>query len=459
MHKHVFQLLSAVGLLFAGSESLLAEHIAERPLPSKWTISNTAEVALPTDDNWWRLFGDATLDSLLELAQNNNFNLEIAARRLDQAAQAVRSASAAYFPTVGATAGWQRAHTTGATAGSYSLGVSASWEVDVFGKTYSRVKAQRYSRDASAAQYAEAMLSMCASMATAYFDLRTAQAQLLVAEAHSQAQDSIVSKAVARFEAGLASKLDVSQARTVLYSTRATIPALRTRIEADKQAIALLCGVYAPEIESSLQYNAGMQPDYRRIVSLGVPAELLRRRPDVVAAEADVESAAASLGVARKDYLPSLEITGSIGTAAGRPDGLFKDGSMTWSVAPTLSWTIFDGLARKAAVVSARDEMEAQIANYNATLQNAYGEVEKALAAYTNSLRSIELFGKVVDEAHESLLLSVDLYTQGLTPFNNVVDAQMNYLTYTNSLVDARGDALAALVNLYRALGGGYELK
>ncbi|MDE6269803.1 MAG: TolC family protein, partial [Muribaculaceae bacterium] len=148
-----------------------------------------------------------------------------------------------------------------------------------------------------------------------------------------------------------------------------------------------------------------------------------------------------------------------IGTSASRPDGMFKDGTMTWSVAPTLSWTIFDGLSRSAAVASARDEMEAQIANYNATIQNAYSEVENAVTSYTNSLKSIELFRKVVEESHESLLLSVDLYTQGLTPFSNVVDAQMNYLTYTNSLVDARGQALEALVNLYRALGGGYELK
>ena len=150
-----------------------------------------------------------------------------------------------------------------------------------------------------------------------------------------------------------------------------------------------------------------------------------------------------------------LAITGAIGTAAERPKGLFKDGSLTWSVAPTLSWTVFDGLARRAAVASARDEVEAQIANYNATVQQAVAEVENALRTYTDDLRRIDTLAEVVEQSRISLELSVDQYKQGLSPFTNVVDAQMNYLEYTNSLLAARGDALASLATLYRAMGGG----
>lgn len=130
---------------------------------------------------------------------------------------------------------------------------------------------------------------------------------------------------------------------------------------------------------------------------------------------------------------------------------------MTWSVAPTLSWTVFDGLARRAGVASARDEMEAQIANYNATVLNAVQEVENALSTYTNDMRRISTLSDVVEQSRISLELSVDQYKQGLSPFTNVVDAQMNYLEYTNSLLSARGDALVALATLYRALGGGTE--
>ncbi|MBP3590716.1 MAG: TolC family protein, partial [Muribaculaceae bacterium] len=199
-----------------------------------------------------------------------------------------------------------------------------------------------------------------------------------------------------------------------------------------------------------------VQPEYRRIVASELPADMLRGRPDVVAAEASVNAAAAALGVARKDYLPTLSITGSIGTEGVKPGDLFGRGSGTWSVAPTLSWTVFNGMARRAAVVSARDAMEEQIASYRQTVLNAGSEAANALTAYNDALRSIDLYKSVVEQSHESLLLSVDLYTQGLSPFSNVVDAQMNYLTYTNSLVDARGNALAALANLYRALGGAF---
>ncbi|MBP3638960.1 MAG: efflux transporter outer membrane subunit [Muribaculaceae bacterium] len=408
------------------------------------------------DGQWWGLFADPTLDSLLVLARSGNNDVAVAALRIDQATQAIRQASAAYYPDITASASWQRARRDGTTGGMYSLGVQASWEIDVFGRNYSRVKESRYRRDVSRADYDAAMVSLCASVATAYFDLRTAQAQMAVAAAHAEAQDTIVSKAVARYEAGLASRLDVTQARTVLYSTRASVPALHTRIQADVQSLALLCGVEAAVIAPMLQARDGVQPEYRRIVASELPADMLRGRPDVVAAEASVNAAAAALGVARKDYLPTLSITGSIGTEGVKPGDLFGRGSGTWSVAPTLSWTVFNGMGRRAAVVSARDAMEEQIASYRQTVLNAGSEAANALTAYNDALRSIDLYKSVVEQSHESLLLSVDLYTQGLSPFSNVVDAQMNYLTYTNSLVDARGNALAALANLYRALGGAF---
>lgn len=295
-----------------------------RPLPSGWENATEQAYTARSDDDWWKLFGDPTLDSLITLAKSNNYRLEIAARRIDQATQAVRSASAAWYPVVSATAGWNRERRNGIIDGAYSLGLQASWEADIFGKTLGAVRESRYSRDATRAEYDAAMVAVSASVATAYFDLRTAQAQLLVAEAHSEAQDTIVSKAEARHEAGLASKLDVVQARTVLYSTRASVPALHTRIIADVQSIALLCGVYASDIKPALLANRGVQPDYHRIVSAGVPAELLRRRPDIVAAEANIGAAAAALGVAKKDYLPVLSISGTIGTAATRPGDLSR---------------------------------------------------------------------------------------------------------------------------------------
>lgn len=458
MHTLHVSLLSAIMLCAAALPAAAQDDAASRlrtPLPERWSTAAADSPSLPSDDSWWKGFDDPTLDSLISLGENNNFDIAMASRRAEEARQAVRAAKAAYFPTVSASAGWRRERSAGMTDGVYSLGLQASWEPDLFGRVTASVRRSGHSFDASRAEYTAAMISVCAQIATAYFDLRTAQAQRAVAGEHISRQQHIVEITQARHEAGLASALDVAQARTVLYSTQASLPALDTQISADINAIATLCGLYAADIEPSLRARTGMQPDCRRIVSAGVPADLLRRRPDIAQAEASLGVAAAALGIARKEYLPALSITGAIGTAAEHPDGLFKDGSLTWSVAPTLSWTVFDGLARRAGVASARAEVEAQVANYNATVHNAVQEVENALTAYTNDLRRIDILAQVVEQSRLSLELSVDQYKEGLSPFTNVVDAQMNYLEYTNSLLAARGDALVSLATLYRAMGGG----
>ncbi|MDE6498258.1 MAG: efflux transporter outer membrane subunit [Muribaculaceae bacterium] len=435
-----------------------ATEYLQRAMPESWSYSAAVEQTMPSLDGWWSDFHDPALDSLISMGENNNFDLAMAARRVEQAQQAVRSARAGYYPSVNATAGWQRARSGGATDGGYSLGLQATWEPDIFGKVRAKVKQSGHSYNATKAEYTGAMVSVCAQIASTYFDLRTAQQQLRVATDHIASQKHVVDITVARHEAGLASALDVAQARTVLYSTEASLPLLDTQIKNDINTLATLCGVYAAEIAPLLEAGTGEQPDCNRIIATGVPAELLRRRPDIVEAESQVAAAAAALGIARKDYLPTLSITGAVGTAAATPGLLFGNGSFTWSVAPTLSWTVFDGMARRAGVVSAREAMEEQVANYNATVHTAVQEVENAITTYVNDLKRISTLAEVVEQSHKSLELSVDQYKQGLSAFTNVVDAQMNFLEYTNSLVSARGDALVSLATLYRAMGGGVNM-
>ncbi|MDE6334024.1 MAG: TolC family protein, partial [Muribaculaceae bacterium] len=184
---------------------------------------------------------------------------------------------------------------------------------------------------------------------------------------------------------------------------------------------------------------------------------LLRRRPDIVAAEQNLASAAAALGIAKKDFLPTLSLQGSVGVGASRPGDMFTREGLTYSVAPTLSWTVFDGMARSASIAAAREEMEAQIASYNYTVMNAYNEVENAMTSYVNYTRQISDYEAAVQASAEFLSLELDLYTQGLAPYSDVATAQQNVLSNTNSLISARGNALSALISLYEALGGGFE--
>lgn len=186
--------------------------------------------------------------------------------------------------------------------------------------------------------------------------------------------------------------------------------------------------------------------------------ELLRRRPDVVQAEKELASYAYAIGVAKKDFLPTLSLNGSIGTAAHSANNLFKTESFTYSIAPTLSWSVFDGLQRKYRVADAREQMQIGIDNYNLTVMTAVEETDNAMYIYLTSIRQINDIQEVIDQSKRALDLSVDLYKRGLTPFNNVVTAQMSLLEYQDRSVVAKGTALSSLVKLYVALGGGWDV-
>ena len=195
-------------------------------------------------------------------------------------------------------------------------------------------------------------------------------------------------------------------------------------------------------------------PDHNRLIPAGVPANLLRRRPDIVAAEATLARYAAQIGIAKKDFLPTLSLSGSVGWSGDRPGNTFSSKGFGYSVAPQLSWTIFSGLSRKYAVAEAKEQMLEGIDAYNLTVMNAYVEVENAMQSYLAATRSFELYRRVMNQSHEAFRISMSQYKQGLTDFTNVANAQIDWLNYANALVSAQGDALTALIDLYRALGG-----
>lgn len=428
----------------------------ERSLPDTWTFTETAAQELPSDDSWWRMFDDPVLDSLIAMGESANFDLAMAARRMDAAARQMAVARAAYFPAVGVNAGYTRSRVSEVNSNRWAAEATVSWEIDLFGKITSQVRQSKAQYGASRAQWVGAMVSMAAGIASTYVQMRVWEAELQVAEEHAAAQDSISTLVNERFKAGLAAKPQVDQSMSITHSTRATIPTLRTSIAAARSSLALLTATYPAEIEPLLDSRRGL-PDYRQLVATGVPSELLRRRPDVVEAEQNLAAAAAAVGIAKKDFLPTITLNGSVGVAAPHPGDMFTKQGFTYTIAPTLSWTIFDGMARRARVIAARDEMEAQIANYNYTVMNAYDEVGNAVMAYQNTVKAIAEYDAALDCAREFLDLELDLYTQGLAPYSDVATAEQNLLTYANSAIVARGNALSSLINLYKALGGGYS--
>lgn len=388
----------------------------------------------------------------------------MAARRIEMAKAAVGSARAAYYPQVSLDAGWTKAQVSGltmsrqgrATRSSYFDGtLSMSWELDVFGKITAQVKAGKERVQVSRAERAGVMVTLEAQMASAYVGLRVEQAQLQVAREHSASQLKVLKIAEARFESGIASMLDVDQARMVYYSTIASIPMLENSIHASKNAIALLLGEPLDKIEPLLE-TARPVPPYIHMVETGVPMDLLRRRPDVVEAEKNIGVCAAELGIAKKDWLPSLTLNGTIGTQAHNGGDLFKRESFGYTIVPTLSWTVFDGLARNYNIVSARQSMLSAIDNYNLTILTAVEETDNALSTYFSELKYIKALEDVVKSSGDYDKRAIDNYKNGLTPFINVAQAQMSYLENMNTLISAQGNALTSLIDLYRALGGGW---
>ena len=300
------------------------------------------------------------------------------------------------------------------------------------------------------------MLTVQASIATAYFTLLMHRAQLALANEHVASQKQLLSITEKRYKTKLVSKLDVAQASTLYYGTESSIPALESSIEADYNAIAVLLGLERQNLPSGIYEDAEL-PTARRYVLSDIPADMIRRRPDVVAAEKSIDVAAAALGIAKSE-IPSFRCHYRHRPALPHHNigDVFDRQAFTYTVAPTLSWTIFDGFGRRAATASARENMKYEVDNYNMTVIEAVQEVNNALSAYNATLRYIDLVQKAVDSSHESVVLSLDRYKQGLTDFYNVVEAHLSYLTYQNNLVSARGQVLANLIDLYKSLGGGF---
>lgn len=460
-------MLSLVAL--SSTMSVLAVNHPERWLkdsvPSQWEYVSAYTQKLPVDDDWWKTFEDNTLDSLIDIASKENFNVAAAISRIEMAKKTLDAAKSAYFPTINLDAGWTKGQSSGSTGSAvvksspydyFSIGASMQWEIDLFGKISQNVKANKAAWNASRAEYDGTMVSLAASVAKAYINLRTYQNELFVANEHLAEQEKVLKIVEARFKAGIASKLEVAQSRTVVASTKASIPPLEAMIESSINSIALLTAKYPEEIHSWLSIAAPM-PHVVYGAKLGVPADLLRRRPDIVQAEYQLAQYAAQVGVAKKDFLPTLSLSGSIGTQAHDAGNLFGNHSMYWEINPTLSWTLFDGLARNYRTAEAKAALEAAVDSYNYTVMNAVIEVSNATTTFKSTMKAIELTDDVIANSKESLDLSLELYKKGLTPFNNVVDAQISYLTNQDSRITAQGKALIAIVNLYEALGGGWN--
>ena len=444
----------------------------EKPLPQGWGTGLSHAIPgednlfsgqiPPVDDQWWKAFNDPMLDSLITVASTRNYSVLSAIDRMDMAKANLRIERGNFFPAVSLNGGWTRQQSSGnvsdlpqSISGAYSASLNASWELDVFGSIRQRVKARRENFAASKEEYTSVMISLCAQLASAYINLRELQQELSVVANNCNTQAAVLSITETRYKTGLVSKLDVAQAKSVYYSTKASIPQLEAGINQYITALAILLGTYPQYVRPVLE-RAGKLPDYMEPVGMGIPADLLLRRPDIRQAGRQVNAQAALLGASKSDWLPQVFLKGSVGYSSRDMKDIAKRGSMTFEIAPSISWTLFSGTKLVSSTRLARAQLDESIHQFNQTVLTAVQETDNAMNSYRNSIQQIVALREVCNQGEETLKLSLDRYKQGLSPFQNVLDALRSLLSYENQLVQARGGSLLNLISLYRALGGGY---
>lgn len=408
----------------------------DKPLPQGWEEDTQIfQQVLPVDDQWWKAFQDPVLDSLISVAVKQNYSVLTAIDRINMAKANLRMERGNFFPTIGLNAGWTRQQSSGNTSDLpqstqhyYDASLNMSWELDLFGSIRNRVKAQKENFAASKEEYTGTMISLCAQVASAYINLRELQQELDVVQKNCASQEAVLKITEVRYNTGLVSKLDVAQAKSVFFSTKASIPQIESGINQYITTLAILLGTYPQEVRPALT-APGTLPDYMEPIGVGLPADLLLRRPDIRSAERSVNAQAALVGASKSDWLPQVFLKGSVGYAAKDLKDLTHHKSMTYEIAPALSWTLFKGTQLVNATKLAKAQLDEAINQFNQTVLTAVQETDNAMNAYRNSIKQIVALREVRNQGQETLTLSLELYKQGLTPFQNVLDAQRSLLS------------------------------
>jgi NodT family efflux transporter outer membrane factor (OMF) lipoprotein len=437
--------------------------------PSAFKESEQWQPAHPADQtnrgNWWEIFADPELNKLEEQIASSNQNLKVAEARFREARAAIRFNRAAQFPTIttAPSASYVKSSDFSpnfpskiqqSSKGDFVLPFDLSYELDLWGRVRRSVAAAREEAQATAADYETAKLSLEAELALDYFELRSADAQKQLLDDTVRAYTNNVQLTVNRFKGGVAPRADVAQAQTQLDTTRVQDTDVTVQRAQFEHAIAILIG--EPPAEFSLAATPlNNQPPNTPI---GLPSELLQRRPDIAAAERRVAEANQQIGIARAAYFPTVTLGGTAGFAGSQASNWFSWPSGFWAVGPALAQTLFDAGRRRATSESARANYDAAVATYRQTSLTAFQEVEDNVAALRILEDETQQQQQAVASAQESLQLFTNRYKGGVDTYLQVITAQTIELANERNAIDILRRRLDASVLLIKALGGGWNV-
>ncbi len=426
-------------------------------VPAAWSTADvSATTGNPSLAQWWSRFDDPLLGNLVAQALRANTSVKSAQAALRQA-RALRDVSAAaLWPTVGSSASARRSRADGNNANRFEAGLDASWELDFFGANQSALDASDATVRASAASLGDVRISIAAEVALSYITLRSTQALLAIASDNLTSQLETLQITQWRLQAGLTTSLEAEQARAAAEQTRAQLPALQTRIEQSRHALAVLTG-QPPAALATVLATARPVPQAANDLALSIPAETLRQRPDVRAAEDQVTAAAARVAQAGAALAPNFQIGGSLGLNALTLGALTNGASVVSVLLASVSLPVFDGGALRAQVRAQQAGLDQAYADYQAAVLTAIKEVEDALVALRGDRERLLSLQRAAEAAGNAALLARQRYSSGLIDFQTVLDTQRTQLNTQEIVAVARADLSADYVRLYKALGGGWS--
>jgi NodT family efflux transporter outer membrane factor (OMF) lipoprotein len=448
----------------------------DAPVADQWLESHESTILSEQGDvsNWWTVFNDPTLDSLIEKAYQQNLTLQIAGIRILEArAQLGIAVGNSYPQAQQARVGLShielsdnQPNISGTADTSYrdaDIGFDVGWELDLWGRFKRGIQAADADLLTTIADYDDVLVSLTSSVASAYSLIRTFEERIAIAHKNVEIQQRSLKITNVRFENGATTELDVQQAKTLLLNTKASIPALQVGLQQSKHAISTLLGLPPGNLETLLE-GESVIPSAASEIAVGIPAELLRRRPDIRRAELQAAAQSARIGIAEADLYPHFSLVGSIGlqssdTFNSNLGDLFQLNSLEAFAGPSLTWDIFNYGRIKNNVRVQDARLQQLIVNYQNTVLEASREVEDALVGFLRAKEQVGFLSDSVDAAQRSVELALLQYRDGVADYQRVLDTQQALVAQQDLKTARQGDIATNLIAMYRALGGGWQIR
>jgi NodT family efflux transporter outer membrane factor (OMF) lipoprotein len=457
----------ALAALLSGCAMLGPNYKPVRPdAPAAWQADMSGGLQVGQTDravlaHWWTVFNDPLLVQLENQALRGNLDIKTAISRVREARALMGVSRAGLFPGVNTSAAVTKSRSSYSFTGSgetdlYNARFDAGWELDIFGGKRRALEAAAANLAASQEAMHEVLVSLSAETAVNYVDVRTYQARLATARNNLAAQKQSFVLNQSRYRVGLIDDLALQQSRYNLELTRSQIPPLKTGLSAALNRLAILAG-QKPGSLTKLLAKVEPVPAAPPEITVGVPAEALRRRPDIRQAERQLAAQTARIGAAKADLYPKFKLAGSIGLESLSLDDLPEWASRFFSIGPSVSWNIFDAGAIRQNIVVQNARQEQALLHYKATVLKALEEVENALTAFVQEETRNRALSAAAAAAGKAEQTARDRYQAGLDDFSNVLDAQRSLLSFQDQLAQSTGAVTSDLIRLYKALGGGWS--